>query len=153
MVAQAMEIQTGRIQTRIYRVMKKKVAIIILNWNGKGYLQKFLPSVIKYSSGKNNKIVIVDNFSTDDSLNFVKNQYPEIDLISFNTNHGFARGYALALPQIQAEYYVLLNSDVEVTSNWLNPLITLLDNDHSIAAAMPKIRSYSHQEFFEYARV
>lgn len=131
--------------------MKAKVAIIILNWNGRGYLEKFLPSVIKYSSGKQNKIVIVDNHSTDDSLNFVKNQYPEIDLIAFNTNHGFARGYALALPHIEAEYYVLLNSDVEVTPNWLEPLIDLLDNDSSIAAAMPKIRSYNDKEYFEYA--
>lgn len=131
--------------------MKIKVAIIILNWNGKGYLERFLPSVIKYSSGKNNKIVLVDNYSTDDSISFVKNKYPEIDLISFNNNHGFARGYALALPQIQAEYYVLLNSDVEVTSNWLNPLVSLLDNDPTIAAAMPKIKSYNDRKFFEYA--
>ncbi len=131
--------------------MKTKVAIIILNWNGRGYLEKFLPSVVKHSSGKENKVVLVDNFSTDNSLSFVKNKYPEIDIISFVNNHGFARGYALALPQIEAEYYVLLNSDVEVTPNWLNPMIELLDQDPTIAAAMPKIRSYTNNEFFEYA--
>ena len=131
--------------------MKIKVAIVILNWNGRDYLERFLPSVVQHSNHKMNKIVVVDNYSTDNSLSFVKEKYPAIEIISFNQNHGFARGYALALPQIEAEYYVLLNSDVEVTSHWLEPIVKLLDSDPSIGAVMPKIRAYNQKEYFEYA--
>lgn len=131
--------------------MEIKVAIIILNWNGRGYLEKFLPSVQEHSVGANNKIVVVDNNSDDDSCDFVKANYPDIKLIKFHENYGFARGYALALPQIQAKYYVLLNSDVEVTANWLTPIVGLMDKNQSIAAVMPKIKSYVKPEIFEYA--
>jgi GT2 family glycosyltransferase len=131
--------------------MKIKVAIVILNWNGKEFLKQFIPSVIKYSNTPDIKIVIADNCSNDDSLSFIRSHYPEIEIITFDRNHGYARGYALALPQIQAEYYVLLNSDVEVTENWLDPLIKLMESDPKIAAVMPKIRSFRRRDYFEYA--
>lgn len=131
--------------------MKTKVAIVILNWNGREFLEKFLPSVIENSPGSNRKIVIVDNNSSDNSIDFIRVTYPKIEIISFNKNHGFARGYALALPQIESKYYVLLNSDVEVTPGWLDPLEKLLDSDSEIAAVMPKMLSYSKRELFEYA--
>lgn len=131
--------------------MKIKVAIVILNWNGKAYLERFLPSVVEYSTNPSYSIVVADNNSSDDSLSYVKENYPQIEIIVFNKNHGFARGYALALPQVDAEYYVLLNSDVEVTEGWLDPLIKLMDGNQNIAAVMPKMRSYNHREYFEYA--
>jgi len=131
--------------------MNTRVAIVILNWNGKKFLEQFLPSVIRYSAGQGFIIYVADNNSTDDSVDFIKANYPKIIIISFEKNHGYSRGYALALPQIKAEYYVLLNSDVEVTKNWLNPLIELMDNNDTIAAVMPKIKSYSHKDHFEYA--
>lgn len=131
--------------------MEVKVAIVILNWNGIKFLQKFLPSVVKHSNKPEYKIIVVDNHSTDNSVSFIRNSYPEIEVIEFAVNYGFARGYALALPRINAEYYVLLNSDVEVTEGWLEPLILLLDNNSQIAAAMPKILSYERKEYFEYA--
>lgn len=131
--------------------MQYKVAIVILNWNGKDFLQKFLPSVIKNSGKPEYKIFVVDNHSTDDSVSFVRQTFPEIGIIEFDVNFGFARGYSLALPKIEAEYYVLLNSDVEVTKDWLEPLVMLLDKNPDIAAAMPKILSYDRKEYFEYA--
>lgn len=131
--------------------MKSKVAIVILNWNGKRHLERFLPSVTENSKGKDRKIVIVDNNSSDDSIEFVRNRYPGIEIIVFNRNHGFARGYALALPQINADYYILLNSDVEVTPGWLDPVIEMMDKDPNIGAAMPKIKSYLNKNLFEYA--
>jgi GT2 family glycosyltransferase len=131
--------------------MNTSVAIVILNWNGKFFLKKFLPSVIKHSNVPGIRIIIADNHSSDGSMEFVRETFPEIDIIAFNKNHGYARGYALTLPQIQARYYVLLNSDVEVTANWLDPLIQLMDRDPTIAAVMPKILSYNNREYFEYA--
>lgn len=131
--------------------MSVKVAIVILNWNGKTYLEQLLPSVVKYSTNPSTSIVIADNNSSDDSVKFIREKYPEIQIILYSKNHGFARGYALALPQINAEYYVLLNSDIEVTGNWLAPLIRLMDENENIAAVMPKIRSFNQREYFEYA--
>lgn len=131
--------------------MSMKVAVVILNWNGRSYLERFLPSVVNFSQTDEVKVVIVDNNSTDDSCDFVSKTYPQIELIRFDKNYGFARGYSLALPQINAEYYVLLNSDVEVTENWLPPIITRMDEDHEIAAMMPKILSWENREYFEYA--
>ena len=129
---------------------KTKVAIVILNWNGKDYLEKFLPSVIKHSQLPHTEVYVADNNSRDDSVDFIKNNYPEIRIISFDSNYGFAKGYVKALEQISAEYFVLLNSDVEVTEQWLS-IIDIMDNDLSVAAVMPKIRSYNNKEFFEYA--
>lgn len=131
--------------------MDLKVAVVILNWNGIHYLETFLPVVLKYTDKPGQKIFVVDNNSTDGSVDFVKNSFPEVGIICFEENHGFARGYARALPQIQTEYYVLLNSDVEVTENWLDPLVRLMDDECDTAAAMPKILSYSNKDHFEYA--
>jgi len=131
--------------------MEIKVAIVILNWNGIKFLEQFLPSVVKYSEKSGNKIVIADNDSKDDSVNFILKNYPQIEIIKLKKNYGFAKGYALTLPQIKAEYYVLLNSDVEVTQGWIEPIIHLMDNDGKIGAAMPKIMAFHRKEYFEYA--
>jgi len=128
----------------------KKVAVVILNWNGRKFLKKFLPSVIKYSQD-NCDIIIADNASTDSSIEFLHETYPQIRIIQNLINGGFAKGYNDAFKKIEAEYYVLLNSDIEVTSNWINPVIELMDKDPSIAACQPKLRSYEHPEMFEYA--
>lgn len=126
-----------------------KVAIVILNYNGQGFLEKFLPSVIKNSEGY--EIVVADNASTDNSVEFIKNNYPHIRLIQLLFNGGFTGGYNQALAQIEAEYYVLLNSDIEVTPNWVTPLIELMDADPTIAACQPKLRDYYKPTHFEYA--
>lgn len=127
------------------------VAIVILNWNGKKFFETFLQSVIRYTDCAKNKIFVVDNNSTDDSVEYVRLNFPDIEIIQLDVNHGFAKGYALSLPKIDAKYYVLLNSDVEVTENWLDPLINMLEKDLSIVAAMPKIRSFTNKSYFEYA--
>lgn len=113
-------------------------------------MEQFLPSVLatKYS---NFEIVVADNGSTDDSIAFLQTNYPTIRLITFTENFGFAKGYNEALKQVDSEYYVLLNSDVEVTTNWLQPMATLLDNNPTIAACQPKLLSYKEKEMFEYA--
>jgi GT2 family glycosyltransferase len=128
----------------------KKVAVVILNWNGRKFLKKFLPSVIKYSQD-NCDIIIADNASTDSSIEFLHETYPQIRIIQNLINGGFAKGYNDAFKKVEAEYYVLLNSDIEVTSNWINPVIELMDKDPTIAACQPKLRSYDHPEMFEYA--
>ncbi len=127
-----------------------KIAIIILNWNGKKLLEKFLPFVIE-NSVDIAEVVIADNDSIDDSLEFLKTNYPEIKLIVNIENGGFAKGYNDALKHITAEYYILLNSDVEVTPNWIQPIIDLMDNDNSIAACQPKMLAYKDKGKFEYA--
>lgn len=129
--------------------MQDKVAVVILNWNGRRYLEKFLPSVTKYSAGY--KIIVADNASTDDSIAFLISQYPQIEIIQNKFNAGFAKGYNDALKQVNAEYYVLLNSDVDVTENWITPVISLMDNDKNIAACQPKILSFTDKTKFEYA--
>lgn len=126
------------------------VAIVILNFNGKKHLETFLPSVLN-TSYSNAKIIIADNGSTDDSLSFLASNYPEITCLQRTTNEGFAGGYNWALSLVNADYYVLLNSDVEVTPNWLEPMVSLLDNNLHIAACQPKILSYTNKECFEYA--
>ncbi len=131
--------------------MNLLVAIVILNWNGKKFLETFLQSVVQYSQVVNCKIFVVDNNSSDDSVEYVHRNYKEIEIIQFDENYGFASGYALSLPKIDAKYYVLLNSDVEVTENWLPPLVNMLEKNPSIAAAMPKINSYINRSYFEYA--
>lgn len=125
------------------------VAIVILNWNGRHFLAKFLPSVIDYSSGCT--IYIADNHSTDDSVTFVQTRYPEVTILQHTENLGFCEGYNQALRQIAADYYVLLNSDVEVTPGWITPLIQLMEADASIAAGQPKIKAYHQRDYFEYA--
>lgn len=127
-----------------------KVAIVILNWNGRKYLEQFLPSVLA-TQYINFEIVVADNGSTDDSIAFLQTNYPAIRLITFTENFGFAKGYNEALKQVDSEYYILLNSDVEVTNNWLQPMVNLLDNNPDIAACQPKLLSYTDKTKFEYA--
>ena len=126
------------------------VAVVILNWNGQNYLEQFLPSVLS-STYINKRIIVADNASTDDSVNFVKRHFPSVEIIRNETNEGFAKGYNTALKKVQADYYVLLNSDVEVDKNWIGPVISLMESDKSIAACQPKILSYYQKDFFEYA--
>lgn len=130
--------------------MKPSVALVILNWNGKNFLEKFLPSVV-LSEYENLSVFVADNASTDDSVSFLKKNYPLVELILLQTNEGFARGYNSALEKITADYYILLNSDVEVTPGWITPMINLMENDKSIAACQPKILSYADKKKFEYA--
>ncbi len=109
-----------------------KVAVVILNYNGKGFLEKFLPSVLNYSDDA--AIYVADNASTDDSVLFLKSKFPTVNLIINSENGGFAKGYNDALKHVQADYYVLLNSDIEVTPNWIQPCIDLLDSNAAIVA-------------------
>lgn len=127
-----------------------KVAVVILNWNGKNFLEKFLPSVIA-NNADYAEIIVADNASTDDSIPFLKQRYPQIKIILNTENGGFAKGYNDALKQVDAEYYVLLNSDIEVTPNWIEPVIKLMDSEPSIAACQPKIRDFNRKTHFEYA--
>ncbi|MEP0984234.1 glycosyltransferase family 2 protein [Ekhidna sp.] len=126
-----------------------KTAVVILNYNGKGYLEKFLPSVINHSAAA--EIIIADNASTDDSLSFLSTQYPDIRQIVLKKNLGYAGGYNEALKQIDSDFFVLLNSDVEVTSGWLDPMESFLNANSSYAACQPKIKDFTHQSLFEYA--
>ncbi len=130
--------------------MTPKVAIVILNWNGRAYLQKFLPSVVA-ATCSNAEIVLADNASTDDSIAFVTQQYPAVHIISLAENFGFAKGYNEALKQVKADYFVLLNSDVEVTPGWIEPVIQLMESDKMIAACQPKILTENNRNVFEYA--
>lgn len=127
-----------------------KVAVVILNWNGKAYLEQFLPSVLA-SSYPNLEIVVGDNASTDDSVAFVKSSNPTIRIIENDQNYGFAEGYNRVLAQVEADYFVLLNSDVEVAANWISPVIEMMEQNEQIAAAQPKILSYRDKSSFEYA--
>ncbi len=129
----------------------KKVAIVILNWNGQKYLEQFLPPLIENSERDWVEIYVADNGSTDSSVNFLKENYLSVKLILFDENYGFTGGYNRALEQIDAEYFVILNSDVEVTPNWLEPIIQFMDKNEDVAACQPKIRSYAQKEYFEYA--
>jgi len=129
----------------------KKTAIVILNWNGRKLLEEFLPSVVRYSTSPDVEIVVADNGSEDDSLSLLENNYPDIRLICLPENYGFAGGYNKALEQVNAEYFVLLNSDVEVTENWLEPIISYLDQNSDVAAAQPKIKAQRNKAYFEYA--
>lgn len=124
------------------------LAIVILNWNGKKYLKDFLPSVIKHS--KNARIIVADNDSSDDSVEFLKIHYPFIEIIQNESNGGFAKGYNLALKKVDAKYYLLLNSDIEVTENWLPPLVESIQEEN-IAGCQPKVRSFHDKKLFEHA--
>ena len=128
-----------------------KVAVVILNYNGRKFLEQFLPNVIANSDPALAEIIVADNASTDDSVVFMQSHFPEIRLIENGSNGGFATGYNLALRQIEAQYYVLLNSDIEVTPHWIEPVVELMDTHPDVAACQPKILSYYHKEQFEYA--
>ncbi|MEO6949330.1 MAG: glycosyltransferase family 2 protein [Ginsengibacter sp.] len=126
------------------------VAIVILNWNGKNFLEKFLPFVLQSDYG-NFSIIVADNASTDDSVTFLQTNYPQIRLLQNSINEGFAKGYNTALKQVEADFYILLNSDVEVEPNWITPIIQLMESDSSIAACQPKILQQKDKNKFEYA--
>ena len=128
----------------------KKVAIVILNWNGREMLSKYLPSVLQYSRDEVT-VYVADNASTDDSLSMLREHFPEVKLIELDRNWGFAEGYNQALRQIDAEYYLLLNSDIEVTHHWLTPMTEYLDVHPEVAACQPKLLSVFDKDCFEYA--
>ena len=130
--------------------MLPKVAVVIINYNGRIFLEKFLPSVVSGTYG-NQEIIVADNASTDDSVSFLRAQYPQVRIILLERNHGYAGGYNQALKQVTADYYVLLNSDVEVMPGWIEPIVALMEADPGIGACQPKILSYHHKDQFEYA--
>jgi len=130
--------------------MSPSVAVVILNWNGQSFLKQFLPSVL-LSEYDNLQIVLGDNASTDDSVSFVQAHFPNVKIITNTANYGFAGGYNKILERVEADYFVLLNSDVEVTPNWIKPVIELMERDPAIAVAQPKIKSFNYKNQFEYA--
>ncbi len=127
-----------------------RVAVIILNWNGKKFLEQFLPKVCACSAGMAN-VYVADNASTDDSVAYLQSSFPDVKIIINPKNGGFAYGYNASLCKIKAEYYILLNSDVEVTPDWIEPIIKLMDADKSVGAVQPKIKSFTNPGYFEYA--
>lgn len=144
------------------------VAIVILNWNGRGMLERFLPSVLKYSLLDNDlergwttphaprlelssEVVVADNGSADDSVAFLQEHFPQVRLILLDKNYGFAEGYNKALAQVEADYYVLLNSDVECTPHWIQPVISMMERNPRFAIAQPKLLMYDRKDTFEYA--
>ncbi|WP_374540450.1 glycosyltransferase family 2 protein [Flavobacterium sp.] len=127
----------------------KKIAVVILNWNGAGLLRQFLPAVIKYSPEA--EIYVADNASTDESVEVVKNEFPSIKIIKNKGNYGYAKGYNEALKQVDEPYYALVNSDIEVTQNWLKPVITIFENQSDIGIIQPKLMDFKRKDYFEYA--
>ncbi len=126
------------------------VAIVILNWNGCAFLERFMPSVMA-TSYANKRVIVADNGSTDNSISFLQQHFPAVEIINNNRNYGFAKGYNEALKKVSADYFVLLNSDVEVTPGWIDPVISLMEWDSKIAACQPKILSFENKTNFEYA--
>lgn len=127
----------------------KQTAVVILNYNGAGMLRRFMPSVIEYSPEAS--IYVADNGSSDESCDVVRNEFPAVKLMVLDHNYGFAEGYNRALAQVDEEYAVLLNSDVEVTRGWLSPMTQFLDSNPEVAACQPKLLSFKQKDFFEYA--
>ena len=127
-----------------------KVAIVILNWNGAKMLRQYMPTVLNYSRDEAT-VYVADNASTDDSLELLRRDFPDVRLILLEQNWGFAEGYNKALQQVDAEYYLLLNSDIEVTHHWLTPLIEYMDVHQEVAACQPKLLSIFDRDRFEYA--
>lgn len=128
-----------------------EIAIVILNWNGEKLFDNFLPSVIKYSNSGSVEIIVADNGSTDNSIKHLKKYYPSVKIIDLKTNYGFAEGYNQALKKVDADYLVLLNSDVKVTENWIESCIAKFEEDENIAVIQPKILSFNESKNFEYA--
>ncbi|MEL6255220.1 MAG: glycosyltransferase family 2 protein [Bacteroidota bacterium] len=127
-----------------------KVSIAILNWNGKPWLEKFLPFVQK-SSYPNHEIIVIDNASTDDSIPFLKENYPEVKLLVWDDNYGFAEGYNKLIDHVDAPYVILLNSDVEVPAGWIEPLVERMESDKELISVQPKILAHYKKTLFEYA--
>lgn len=130
--------------------MKHRIAVVILNYNGKRFLERFLPGVISRSAHMA-EIIVADNASTDGSVGFMQEHFSQVRLILNERNGGFAAGYNEALAQVDTEYYVLLNSDIEVGEGWLEPLLEMMESDASIAACQPKLLSFADKAYFEYA--
>ncbi|MCL2131804.1 MAG: glycosyltransferase family 2 protein [Lentimicrobiaceae bacterium] len=128
----------------------QKIAVVILNWNGKPFLEQFLPSLVSHTPSWA-EIVVADNASSDDSVAFMQSHYPQVRLILNDGNFGFAKGYNQALQQVDAEYYCLLNSDIEVASQWIEPVIDYLDTHLQVAVCQPKLLSFAQKSHFEYA--
>lgn len=136
--------------------MEMEASVIILNWNGAEMLKRYLPSVVKNTpassrKGKEIEIIVADNGSTDNSLEVLAKDFPSVKTIVLDQNYGFAEGYNRAIAQVDSEYTVLLNSDVEVTEDWLDPLLAYLDTHTDVAAVQPKIRSWVRRSHFEHA--
>lgn len=129
--------------------MNKKLAVVILNWNGKEMMRRFLPSVVEYSSPYD--VIVADNGSTDGSVEMLHDEFPTVQTIVLDQNYGFAEGYNRALQQVQADYFLLLNSDVEVTPHWLTPLVQYMDLHDDVAACQPKLLAQRDKSKFEYA--
>ena len=127
----------------------KKMAVVILNWNGKDLLEKFLPSVMQYSDLAT--IYVIDNASTDESQGYLQTYFPEIQIIQNDDNYGFARGYNVGLQNIQEDYLALVNSDIEVTEGWVQPIIEIFETSNDICIIQPKILDYKRKTHFEYA--
>ena len=126
------------------------VTVVILNWNGKGYLEQFLPSLMA-STYPDYKVLLVDNGSVDDSLDFIAAHYPSVEVLALDKNYGFTTGNNKALPHVKTPYFVLLNNDVELSPGWLEPLVALMESDDKIAAVQPKLLSFQQRDHFEYA--
>jgi len=127
----------------------KKIAVVILNWNGAKLLEQFLPSVTEYSGEA--KVYVADNASTDNSIAVIREKFPLVTIIQNKGNYGFAQGYNTALQQVEEEYYALVNSDIEVTENWLSPILSIFDSEPNIGIIQPKILDYKNKAYFEYA--
>ena len=128
----------------------KKVAIVILNWNGAAMMRRFLPSVIEHSAAVAD-IIVADNASTDESMELLRRDFPSVRTIVLDKNYGFAGGYNRALEQVDNKYYMLLNSDVQVTAGWMDRLLAFMDSHPDVAACQPKLRAEQHRDMFEYA--
>ena len=127
-----------------------KIAVVILCWNGRKFLEEFLPSLIQFQSADSD-IVVADNASTDDSLSFLRQNFPTVKIIAPEKNFGFAEGYNQAIKKIDSEYIVLINQDVAVTQNWLAPLLSVMENDDRVGAVHPRIHAHLQPTYFEYA--
>ncbi|RAR70684.1 glycosyltransferase family 2 protein [Flavobacterium aciduliphilum] len=127
----------------------KKIAVVILNWNGEQLLEQFLPTLLAFSTEAT--VYVADNNSTDQSLTLLKNKFPSVKIISNSGNFGFAKGYNVALQNVEEPYYVLVNSDVEVTENWLTPILSIFENEPNTAIIQPKLLDFKDKNYFEYA--
>lgn len=129
----------------------KLVSIVILNWNGRQHLEQFLPALVRHTVHPAAEIVVADNGSKDDSLLFMKKEYPSIRVIELDKNHGFSGGYNRAMEQVDTRYMLLLNSDIEVTEGWLEPMLELMEKDEKVGACTPRFLDFKHKSYFEYA--
>jgi hypothetical protein len=131
--------------------MQKRLAVIILNWNGEQLLKQFIPAAARHTIDADTDLIVADNGSTDGSLDYLRDNHPEVKVIPFDANHGFSKGYNMALRQTQYKYTILLNSDVEVTPGWTRPLLQFMETHPQAGACQPKILSYNDKTRFEYA--